>query len=507
MSDTPSTIVIAGGGTAGWMAAATLARFSDRRIVLIESDAIGTIGVGEATIPQIRLFNAALGFDEAEFLRETKGSFKLGIEFAGWNGDGSSYLHAFGSVGHGAGALPFHHYWLRGQRLGLAAPIGHYSLNDRAARANRMHQWHRQPDRQAPNMPWAYHFDAALYAAYLRRYSEARNVSRIEGRILDVRRDGESGDIASLTLDGDREVAGDLFLDCTGFGSLLLGEQLGNEFRDWSEWLPCDRAIAVPCEAKGDFTPYTRATARKAGWQWRIPLQHRVGNGYVYCSAFLSDDEAAATLLANLDAEPIGDPRQLRFSTGMRYEQWSHNCLALGLAAGFMEPLESTSIHLVQSSIARFLQMLPAGRPVQAMRDAFNAQARFEWTRIRDFLILHYRANGRTGDPFWDRCRAMALPDTLNAKIDQFRATGYIHREHEELFTEAGWLQVMIGQGIMPESHNPLADTLPEAELRAMLVGIVDRHRQTVLQMPSHAEFLRGHILPRPQNVSTRIAR
>lgn len=504
MTQQPSTLVIAGGGTAGWMAAATLARFSGQRIVLVESEEIGTVGVGEATIPQIRLFNAALGIDEAEFLRETKGSFKLGIEFAGWSGTGSGYLHAFGAVGHGAGPLPFHQHWLRGRSLGTADELWDYSLNAQAARAGRMQMF--RPVTDAPDMPWAYHFDAGLYAAFLRRYAEARGVTRIDGRIQEVERHRESGDIAALLLDGERRVAGDFFLDCTGFRSLLLGEALGRGWEDWSGWLPCDRAVAVPCQAKGDFTPYTRATAQRAGWQWRISLQHRVGNGYVHCSAFLSEDEATATLLANLDGEPTGEPRVLRFTTGMRAEQWSHNCVAIGLAAGFMEPLESTSIHLVQSSLARLLQMLPRGKAAPALRAEFNRQAAFEWSRIRDFLILHYWANGRHGEPFWDRCRAMDLPDTLTAKIDQFRATGFIGREHEELFTEVGWLQVLIGQGIVPTSHNPVADTLPQAELAAMLTRIAGRHRQAVAQMPAHAEFLRRFIAPQAQTVTTRIA-
>ncbi len=505
MSD-PATIVIAGGGTAGWMAAATLARFSGNRIKLVESEEIGTVGVGEATIPQIRLFNAALGIDEAEFLRETKGSFKLGIEFAGWSGDGSSYLHAFGPIGHGAGPLPFHHYWLRARALGLAGPLADYSLNDRAARAAKMEVWRPQPGEPAPDMPRAYHFDAALYADHLRRYAEARGVSRIEGRIATVERNASTGDIAALLLGGERRVEGDFFIDCTGFRSLLIGDALGSPFTDWSEWLPCDRAIAVACRAQGEFTPYTRAIARSAGWQWRIPLQHRVGNGLVHCSAFLSEDEATAALLSSLEGEAAAEPRTLRFTTGMRAEQWSHNCLALGLAAGFLEPLESTSIHLVQSSLARLLQMLPGNAVAPALRSEFNAQATFEWSRIRDFLILHYWANGRHGEPFWDRCRAMALPDTLTAKIEQFRAAGYIHREHEELFTEAGWLQVLIGQGIGPGGYNPLADIMPQADLAAMFARISERNRQTVNRMPGHAEFLQRLITPQSDTSKARTA-
>lgn len=500
MNQASPPIVIAGGGTAGWMAAATLGRFSGRKVVLVESDTIGTVGVGEATIPQIRLFNAALGFDEAEFLRETRGTFKLAIEFAGWSGEGESYLHAFGNVGHGAGLLPFHHYWLRARAAGPsgteAGSLSDYCLNDGAARTGKMQMWQAQAGQAVPDMPWAYHFDASLYAAYLRRHAEAHGVERVEGTIARVERDSESGDITALVLEGDRRIEGGFFIDCTGFRSLLLGETLGEEFEDWTHWLPCDRAVAVPCEAKGDLTPYTRSTARKSGWQWRIPLQHRIGNGHVFCSDFIGEDEATEILLANLDGAPTSDPRVLKFTTGMRRRQWSHNCLGLGLAAGFMEPLESTSIHLIQSSIARLLQMLPGDAVAPAVRDEFNQQAAFEWSRIRDFLILHYWANGREGEPFWDRCRAMDLPETLTAKIEAFRATGYIHREHEELFTEQGWLQVLIGQGVMPESYNPIADTMPAGELSAMLTRIVDTNQRLVAAMPDHAQFLRAYIDP-----------
>ena len=493
LPDLPA-IVIAGGGTAGWMAAAMLARFSGRRIVLVESEAIGTVGVGEATIPQIRLFNAALGIDEASFLAATKGSFKLGIAFDGWAGEGTSYLHAFGQVGHGAGILPFHHYWLRAHAAGKAEPLAAYCLNDAAARAGKMQFVRPQPGAPAPDMPWAYHFDAGLYAAMLRDYAEARGVERVEGKIASVARDGTSGDIEALVLEDGQRIEGGLFLDCTGFRSLLLGESLETPFEDWSHWLPCDRAIAVPCGPGGDFAPYTRSIARKAGWQWRIPLQHRIGNGHVYCSEFMDDEEAEQILLANLDGSPKAEPRLLKFTTGMRRDQWRGNCVAIGLAGGFMEPLESTSIHLVQSAIARLLQMLPGERSQPAMRDEFNRQARFEWERIRDFLVLHYWANGREGEPFWDRCRAMDIPDTLAAKVELFRTGATIHREHEELFTEPGWLQVMVGQGIVPECWNRVADTMPAADLSAMLGAIEQSVSRTVGAMPDHAPFLRGLI-------------
>ncbi|MXO94082.1 tryptophan halogenase [Erythrobacter arachoides] len=490
----PYDFVIAGGGTAGWMCAAALARFTPpgTRIALVESEAIGTVGVGEATIPQIHHFNGALGLGEADFLRETKGTFKLGISFDGWLREGASYMHAFGNVGRPLGLLPFQHFWLRAQKLGLAKPLQRYSLNELAARTMRMH---RGKTAGGHEMPYAYHFDAALYAATLRRFAETRGVERIEGIIEHVALDGESGDIAALRLGGQREVAGRFFFDCTGFRALLIGEALGTGFDDWSNYLPCDRAVAVPCASGGDFTPFTRSIAGKSGWQWRIPLQHRIGNGLVYSSTHLSDDEASATLLGGLDGEPQGNPRPIRFTTGRRAEHWRGNCLALGLAAGFMEPLESTSIHLVQSAISRFLAVMPAhGEAAPAVRDWFNHQAAFEWERIRDFLVLHYTANQREGEPFWDHVRHMPLPDTLIAKLELWREAGFIHREHEELFTEVGWFQVLAGQGVEARGYNPMADALPEADLRAMLEQTETALVEQVKPMPRHLDFLQGYI-------------
>ncbi len=483
---TPFRVAIAGGGTAGWMAAALLARFAPGhfRIELVESETIGTVGVGEATIPQIRHINQALGIDESDFLRETRGSFKLGIAFDGWMGEGHTYMHAFGQVGRGAGLLPFHQYWLRARKLGHARPLKHYSLNEIAARALRM------PAPGGPELPYAYHFDATLYAAYLRRIAEAHGVTRTEGLIETVERNGESGDIAALALNGGRRLEADFFIDCTGFRALLIEGALEAGFEDWSHWLPCDRAVAVPCKSGGDFTPYTRSIARAAGWQWRIPLQHRIGNGYVFSSAHISEDEAAETLLGQLDGEADGDPRLLNFTTGKRRRQWVGNCVSLGLAAGFMEPLESTSIHLVQSALARLLQLLPSGHADPALIDHFNAQADFEWSRIRDFLILHYWANAREGEPFWDAMRAIELPDTLAAKIAQWRAGGHIHREHEELFTEVAWFQVLAGQNVETTGYNPLADALPENELVGLLAKTEEEMVRAVNAMPLHAEVL-----------------
>ena len=485
------SLVIVGGGTAGWMAAAALARFAPHlSITLVESEAIGTVGVGEATIPQIHLFNSALGIDEADFLRETKATFKLGIEFAGWTREGDSYMHAFGSIGRPFGTMPFHQLWLRAQAEGIAKPLIRYSLNELAARTMRMQVGRRVPE--GPELPYAYHFDAGLYAGFLRRIAERGGVVRHEGVVTHVERDGEQDRIQSVQLDGDRMIEGDFFIDCTGFRGLLIEGALSAGYDDWSNWLPCDRALAVQCESGGDFTPYTRSTARKGGWQWRIPLQHRIGNGVVYSSAHWSDKEAADALLANLDGAPLFDPRPLHFTTGKRRQHWKGNCLAIGLAAGFMEPLESTSIHLIQSAISRFLAVLPTGQPDPAMVDWFNAQADFEWTRVRDFLVLHYHANAREGEPLWDHCRAMALPDTLSAKLDQWRAAGHLHREHEELFTEVGWFQVLAGQEFAARGHNPIADALPLVELQRLLDRIESDCVNEVRQMPRHLDVVQA---------------
>ncbi|MHA6720666.1 tryptophan halogenase family protein [Sphingomonas sp. RS6] len=487
MTDT-RTIIVAGGGTAGWMAAAALARFagSQWRVRLVESDAIGTIGVGEATIPQIRLFNAGLGIDEADLLRATGGTIKLGIEFDGWSGDGSRYLHAFGTIGRGLGLLEFQHYWLRAHAAGIAMPFGAYSLNREAALAGKAARLDGQGP--VPAMPYAYHLDVGLYAAFLRRYAEARGVERQEGRIVDVER-GPAG-IAALRLDGGRLIEGDLFIDCTGFSALLMSA-LGVGYRDWSRWLPCDRAVAVPSARTAPLLPYTRATARAAGWQWRIPLQHRTGNGYVYASAHLSDDEAAATLLAHLDGEALGSPRTLRFTTGTRERFWQGNCVALGLAAGFLEPLESTSIHLVQAGIARLLRFLPQGPVSAAAQDEFNRLTHFEYAAIRDFLVLHYHANDRP-EPLWQACRAMALPDDLTGKLALFHATGHISRRDDELFAEPGWLQVLFGQGIVPGRWHPLSDQPSDEELAQFLATIRTVIERTTAAMPSHVDFLNG---------------
>jgi tryptophan 7-halogenase len=488
----PIRITIAGGGTAGWMVGAAFAHFLEVgfEITLVESDVIGTVGVGEATIPQMRLFNDALGFNEDAFMKATQGTFKLAIEFVDWFKPGHRYMHAFGNVGRDVGLLPFQHSWLRARAEGYAEDLAHYSLNNLAALGNRMQRGAPRTARALPDMPYAYHFDAGLYAQYLRRFAEARGVTRVEGKIEHVERDGESGDIAALRLENGDAVTGDIFIDCTGFRGLLIEEALKSGYEDWTGWLPCDRAVAVPCERAGTFTPYTRSTARDAGWQWRIPLQHRTGNGLVYSSAHLSEDEATATLLANLDGAPTADPRPIRFTTGKRKTIWNRNVIAVGLASGFMEPLESTSIHLIQSAISRILKMLPGRHIADADRDEFNRQSDFEYERIRDFLILHYKATARDDTAFWRHCRDMEIPKTLADKITLFRANGHIFREHEELFTEVGWLQVFVGQGIMPTGHHPIADTISARDLAEYMDTLAKLNAREVAQMSGHTEFV-----------------
>jgi tryptophan 7-halogenase len=485
------TIVIAGGGTAGWMTAAALSRILDDRwrIVLVESEDIGTVGVGEATIPQILLYNSVVGIDEAEFLRETKGSFKLGIEFVDWLKPGHRYIHAFGFVGRDLGLIPFHHYWLKARAAGDNHPLDDYCLSASAAAANRFSREDPIPSLKVAPHAYAYHFDAGLYAAYLRRLSEARGVLRHEGKIIDVTLNGENGHVRSIQLENGEFIAGDLFIDCSGFSGLLIEGALKTGYQDWTHWLPCDRAIAVPCEAVEPLTPYTRSTARRAGWQWRIPLQHRIGNGHVYCSGHISDDEAASILMANLDGKALADPKPLRFVTGRRNQFWNRNVVAIGLSSGFMEPLESTSIHLIQSGIKKLIDLLPYGGINQADVNEYNRQSVFEFESIRDFLILHYRANQREG-PFWKACREMAIPDTLQEKIDLFTASGRLFRFNEELFTELGWLQVMSGQGIEPKSYHPLADAPGDKGVTDYLRSIREVVAAKVERMPQHRDYL-----------------
>ena len=420
------SIAIIGGGAAGWMGAAAISKMFGRKIdvTLVESDEIGLIGVGEATVPHLSAFNRLLEIDEAAFVRETQGSFKLGIQFNDWGKIGDSYVHGFGTIGHDLGLLPFHQYWLKARGEGRAADISRYSLNTVAAPLGK---FMAAPSDAPPNSPladiaYAYHFDAVLYARFLRRRAEAQGVKRIEGKIIAVHRGGDRGFVESVQLENGTHISADLFLDCTGFRSLLIGEALDVGFEDWSHWLPCDRALAVPCEKVGPPTPYTRSTAREAGWQWRIPLQHRTGNGHVYSSQFTSDDRAAEVLLSNLDGKAQADPRPLRFTTGKRRKLWDRNVIAIGLAGGFLEPLESTAIYLIQAGINRLMHLFPTAECDVALQNVYNEQSAFEYERIRDFLILHYHVTQRTDSDFWNYVRTMTIPDSLQQHIDLFAA-------------------------------------------------------------------------------------
>jgi tryptophan halogenase len=497
MDERIGRIAIVGGGTAGWMAASALAKSfgADLAVELIESEEIGIVGVGEATVPHITAFNKLLGIEEAEFVRQTQSTFKLGIQFVDWTRLGHSYVHGFGTIGRDLGLLPFHQYWLKAQRAGKAKDIGAYTLNTLAAVAGKFMVAPADAPRGTPleDIAYAYHFDAGLYARYLRRYAESRGVKRIEGKVVEVQLRPADGFVQALVLESGARIEADLFIDASGFRSLLLGQALKVDYEDWTHWLPCDRAVAVPCVSAGPPTPYTRSTARSAGWQWRIPLQHRTGNGYVYSSRFISDDEAVATLLKNLDGRPLAEPRLLRFTGGKRRKLWEKNVVALGLAGGFLEPLESTAIYLVQAGINRLVQLFPHKDFRQALIDQYNAQEAFEFERIRDFLILHYHATERADSPFWSYCRTMSIPESLREYIELFRASGCFFRNGTELFGLASWVEVMLGQGIMPANYHPAVDWVSPEDLHKFVSHVEQVVASCVAVMPAHQAFIDRH--------------
>jgi tryptophan halogenase len=489
------SIAIIGGGTAGWMCAAAISKSFEGKIdvVLVESEEIGTIGVGEATVPHLSAFNALLGIPEAEFVREVQGTFKLGIQFNDWGKIGDSYVHGFGTMGRDLGLMPFHQYWLKARELGQAKDIGVYSLNTLASVANKFMTPPSDVPRNSPlaEISYAYHFDAGRYARYLRRRAEAQGVRRIEGKVVTVQQSSASGFVESVTLESGDRIAADLFLDCSGFRSLLLGGTLGVEFDDWSHWLPCDRALVAPCEKVGPATPYTRSTAHKFGWQFRIPLQHRTGNGHIYSSQFGSDDEAAEILLATLDGPALGDPKMLKFRTGMRKKLWDKNVIAIGLAGGFLEPLESTAIYLIQQGINRLMQLFPTADCDPALQRVYNEESTFEYERIRDFIILHFHVTQRDDSEFWNYVRTMSIPDTLKRHIELFAANGQFIRIGTELFGLTSWVQVMLGQGITPRTYHPAVDWVADPDMLA-LVGHVEKVVASNAQlMPQHEDFVR----------------
>jgi tryptophan halogenase len=491
-------IIIVGGGTAGWMTAAALSRLKKAHpleIVLIESEQIGTVGVGEATIPPFVQFNQLLEIDEREMMSAVQGSFKLGIQFMNWGRKGDSYFHPFGTYGYEIDGISFHHLWHKMRKEGDPRPIQVFNAETMAAMFQR---FSRTPDDHPGDLPpinYAYHIDAGRYARFLRAKSEAAGVVRREGRVADVRLDGETGHVRSVLIEGGEEIAGDLFIDCSGFRGLLIEQALKTGYEDWTRWLPCNRAVALPCNRDDGSQPlpFTRATAWSAGWQWQVPLQHRNGNGHVYCSDYMADGEALDILLGNLAGKPTAEPNFLRFVTGRRKKFWNKNVVAIGLAAGFMEPLESTSIHLINTGVTKLISVLSLDGVTQVQEDAFNRLTGREYARIRDFLILHYKATTRDDSEFWNYCRTMSIPDTLAEKIALFRLNGQIFREEDELFTETSWAAVMMGQGIAMEGHNPMADRLGGSDLRTEVDGIEKSIRYLVNHMPTHEQFLKAY--------------
>ncbi|MBO9622719.1 MAG: tryptophan 7-halogenase [Sphingomonas sp.] len=479
-------IVIAGGGTAGWMAAAAIARTLGRTVdvTLVESEAIGTIGVGESTIPPLVNFNRLLGINEADFMRATQATFKLGILFDDWKDVGSRYFHSFGLTGKDHWSAGFQHFWLYARSKGHRQPYDEYCLELIAALQGKF--GHLPEDR----MNYAYQLDSGLYARFLRAMAEGDGTKRIEGKIARVELDGESGDIAALLLESGERIEGDLFLDCTGFRALLIEQALHTGFDDWSHYLPCDSAIAIQTASVGPAMPYTRVMAHDAGWQWRIPLQHRVGNGLVYCSRYLDKDAALERLLGNIEGQTLVQPNFLRFTAGTRRRQWHRNCIAVGLAAGFMEPLESTAIHLIQRSVLRFVRLLPLREISRHDVAEFNEQQDQDMLQIRDFLILHYKATERRDSPFWRQCADMPIPDSLAHKIALFRETGRVFRKNDELFAENSWVQVMMGQGIMPRAWHPIAEKLRDDELERLLATIRENVTSTVARLPEHGAYV-----------------
>lgn len=487
-------IVIVGGGTAGWMAASALIRIIKpigAKITLIEAPDIPTVGVGEATIPQIALFNEMVGFNEREFLRATKATYKLGIEFVNWGNIGDAYIHPFGKYGFDMEGVMFQHFWRRLQEEDHAPSIDEYCLQVVAAKNGKFcHARHDLPNSPLSGIQYAFHFDAGLYAKFMRDYAVGEGVERIENKVVDVKLHAETGHIQSLILEQGSVIDGDFFIDCTGFCGLLIDKTMGSGYEDWSNWLPVNSAVAVGCEASEDPIPYTRATAHEAGWQWRIPLQNRLGNGYVYCDEFISAEQAERDMLSRLEGAALANPKHLKFKTGMRKESWVKNCLSLGLSAGFMEPLESTSIHLVQSGLSRLMSMFPNTGFNQTEIDYFNKRTRNEYVRIRDFLILHYKVTQREDTPFWKYVKHMEVPDKLQEKIDIYKESGRIFREDNELFNETSWFAVMNGQNLKTKGWHPVADGLDLKEVQSRLNEIHATVQNSSDVMPKHQEFI-----------------
>jgi len=486
-------VVIVGGGTAGWMAAAAFARFLNNgytKTILIESEEIGTIGVGEATIPPLITFNRMLGINENDFIKATQGTFKLGIEFVDWGGPGERYFHPFGFHGHDLEGVHFHQLYLRERKRRVMQDISAWSMSAVAAQHGKFARPGAEARAPLSQLLYAFHFDASLYARFLRHYAEAQGVTRLEGKVVDVALRSEDGFVESVSLEDGRKIEGDLFIDCSGFRGLLIEQALKTGYEDWTHWLPCDRAIAVPSTYPGQPDPFTRSTARSCGWQWRIPLQHRMGNGHVYSSDHISDDEAEKVLLDNLEGEPLAQPRRLTFTTGRRREAWSRNVVSMGLSSGFVEPLESTSIHVIQSGIAKLIALFPDKRFNPVERREYNRQMQNLFEDVRDFIILHYHATTRDDSEFWKRCRAMSIPDSLAEKMELFRAKARVFREGFDLFATTSWVAVFLGQHVVPEEYEPAVDALDEDRVAAALEQMRQAYLDCAGTLPSHGEFI-----------------
>lgn len=489
-------IVIVGGGSAGWMTAAALSRMLDPKhvcITLVESDHIGTVGVGEATIPDIINFNRMLGISETDFMKATHATFKLGIEFSDWGRVGETYFHPFGTHGADMQGIDFHQYWLYSRDGGNAEPIQNYSLCAVAGKQNKFCLPGQNPNSVLSQLRYAYHFDATRYAGFLRSYADKRGVKRVEGKAERISIDPETGYIIDLKLENAKTVAGDLFFDCTGFRALLMRDALDVGFNDWSHWLPCNSAQAVACVHSGPPTPYTKAAAKSAGWQWRIPTQQRTGNGHIYSDAFISDEEANKVLMEGLDGEPIGDARQLRFTTGCLEEFWHKNCIGIGLSSGFLEPLESTSLYLIQMGISKFITLFPDASFAPVIVDEYNRQMKQQFDQVRDFIILHYAATERDDSPFWNYCRNMSIPESLQHKVDLFQRAGRAFRYEDELFSKTSWIAVMLGQNIMPETCDPIVTSLPREQVDRSLQSMQRAMTQASEKMPTHEAFIQQY--------------
>lgn len=484
-------VVVAGGGTAGWMAAASLAKLLGKTldVTLVESDLIPTIGVGEATIPTLLSLHELLGLSEQEFVSQVNGTFKLGISFENWRDVDEDYIHSFGFTGKDCWAAGFQHFWLKGQKLGIAKEFGDYCGELVAAKHNKFAVTNKH------GLNYAYHLDAGLYAKMLRQVAEQHGARRVEGRIVEVEQNHENGFIEALVLDDGTRIEGDFFIDCSGFRGLLIEQALHTGYEDWSHWLPCDSAVAVQTESVGDPIPYTRSIARDAGWQWRIPLQNRVGNGHVFCSRYCSDEQGKQVLMENIEGKPLIEPRVIKFLTGTRRKHWNKNCVAMGLSSGFIEPLESTSIHFIQRSITRLMQMFPYDGVRQPDVDEFNAQMQAEMEHTRDFIVLHYHVTKRRDTPFWRHCSSMEIPDSLQHRIDLFKQTGRVFKVPTELFGENSWVQVMLGQGLQPEQYHPIVNMMSDDELKSFLDTIDQGVMQLIKQLPRHIDFV-NHYCP-----------